>query len=99
MPKGVSSAVTDAEFEKLCAEASTFGERLGVSVVLRMVDMRRSPFTRNGVRIMLRILRRAPGEEPQEYSATHGYRPDVKNLRGRIRADIERAADRLHAAR
>jgi hypothetical protein len=91
--------VTEAEFEQLCAEANAFGERLGVSVVLRMVDMRRSPFTRTGARIMLRVLRAAPGEEPQEYSATHGYRPDVKNLRGRIRADIERAADRLHSAR
>lgn len=99
VPKGVSSAVTEAEFENLCAEANAFGERLGVSVALRLIDMRRSPFTRSGVRIMLRVLRRAPGEEPQEYSARHGYRPDVKNLRGRIRADIERAADRLHAAR
>jgi hypothetical protein len=91
--------VTEAEFEKLCAEVNAFGERLGVSVVLRMVDMRRSPITRSGGRIMLRVLRRTPGEEPQEYCATHGYRPDAKNLRGRIRADIERAADRLHAAR
>ena len=89
--------MTQAEFERLRADASAYGETLGVSVTLRMVSTERSAFTPSGARIMLRVFRLVPGEAPREYAAAHGYRPDAKNLRERIYADIKLTAEKLGA--
>jgi hypothetical protein len=89
--------VTKAEFEKLRADASAYGVSVGVSVVLQMVNTQRSSFTPSGARILLRVIRLVPGETPREYSPTHGYRPDARDLWERIRADIRTAAERLRA--
>lgn len=87
--------MTKAEFERLCAQTSAYGEKLGVAVTLRMVVTERSAFTPSGARIMMRVFRLVPGEAPREYAAGHGYRPDSKNLKERIFADIRATAERL----
>jgi hypothetical protein len=89
--------MTKAEFERLCAQSSAYGEKLGVAVTLRMVVTERSAFTPSGARIMMRVFRLVPGEPPREYAAGHGYRPDAKGLKDRIFADIKTTAERLAA--
>ena len=89
--------MTKAEFERLCAQSSAYGEKLGVAVTLRMVVTERSAFTPSGARIMMRVFRLVPGEPPREHAAGHGYRPDAKNLKDRIFADIKTTAERLAA--
>ena len=89
--------MTKAEFERLCAQSSAYGEKLGVAVTLRMVVTERSTFTPSGARIMKRVFRLVPGEAPREHAAGHGYRPDAKNLKDRIFSDIKTTAERLSA--
>jgi hypothetical protein len=87
--------MTKAEFERLRADAATYGDVLGVSVTLRMVKAGRSPFAPSRPRIMLRVVRFVPGESAREYSAAHGYRLETRNLKERIFADINTAAEKL----
>lgn len=87
--------MTGAEFDRLCSDARSYADALGVAAMVRMVNTQRSAFTLSGPRIMLRVFRFVPGEIPREYSAAHGYRPDAKDLSERIRADIKSAAQKL----
>jgi hypothetical protein len=85
-----------AQFEKLLADAAAYGDTLGVSATLRVVNAGRPPFTPRHPRIMLRVVRFVPGESARQYLAALGYRPEARNLKDRIFAAIRTAAEKLH---
>ena len=91
--------MTKTEFESLRATANEFGDTLGVSATLFWGSADLASFSPSGRRIRIRVVRFVPGQSAREYSPARVYRPDAKNLKQRILADIKLAAERLLAVR
>lgn len=85
-----------SEFARLRAHAKQYGDALGVSAELQMVEMEHSSFDLSDPRIVLRVFRLMPGQQPREYSEASGYALDTKDLKARIEKDIDLAAGKLY---